>query len=75
MEWEGGGIRKGELRYLSGYKTQIPHKEGKILRGEMNAVRTRVKKTRPKVNDETVKGAMALVSRQRSQESTERASP
>jgi len=64
MEWEGGGIKKGELRYLSGYKKQIPHMEGKILRGEMNAVRSKAKRTRTKVNDETVKGAVALVSRQ-----------
>ncbi|MDF1500766.1 MAG: hypothetical protein P1P76_09880 [Anaerolineales bacterium] len=36
MEWEGGGIRKGTLRYLSGYKPKMPFVEEKVVRGEMS---------------------------------------
>lgn len=36
MEWEGGGINKGMLRYLSGYKPQMPHMKEGVLRAERN---------------------------------------
>jgi hypothetical protein len=66
MEWEGGGIRKGELRYLSWYKARIPHMEEKILRGEMGAGWIEVNKRRSKVNSEglsNAKGVVALIGR------------
>lgn len=33
MEWEGGGIGKEELRYLTGYKRRMPRAREKVLRG------------------------------------------